>query len=82
METGKAVAEGWAEGADEEKLLAWKKAGMEFEVEMKAVLEDVYSREYWTLLRKVCPTNARYIPIVTDRILATGIKDKGRKGRQ
>ena len=53
LETGKAVGEGWAEDIDEEKLTSWKKKGLEFEPDMKSVLEDAYSTEFWGLLLKV-----------------------------
>lgn len=52
-ELGSAVKSGWTDGANDEKLEAWRKKGLEIDEEMKGVIKETMEKEYWYLFRKV-----------------------------
>ncbi|KAJ7052507.1 hypothetical protein C8F01DRAFT_568733 [Mycena amicta] len=47
-----ATAAGWAEGADKEKIEAWRKAGAEVKDELEQVAQDEMAEEYARLMKK------------------------------
>ncbi|KZP00480.1 UPF0061-domain-containing protein [Calocera viscosa TUFC12733] len=52
VESGGAVKEGWADGADEETIEAWKEEGMDAMKHVEAEGMKVFEEEHWSLLRK------------------------------
>ncbi|KZT51994.1 UPF0061-domain-containing protein [Calocera cornea HHB12733] len=52
VESGSPAAEGWAEGADEEKIESWKEKGMEAMKNVEAECMKIFQEEHWRLFRQ------------------------------
>ena len=51
---GKAVSQGWADNATATQMEEWRKKGLEIQDELVKVTQEVASKEYGRLMRKVC----------------------------
>ncbi|EJU04998.1 UPF0061-domain-containing protein [Dacryopinax primogenitus] len=52
VECNAPVSEGWAEGADEEKIEQWKEKGMEAMKDIELESMKIFETEHWALMRK------------------------------
>lgn len=62
VETGKAVAKGWADAVPKSKIAAWSSEGQKLTEELETYIVTVFSDEYARLMRQVrVPYNTRHI---------------------
>ncbi|KZS94206.1 UPF0061-domain-containing protein [Sistotremastrum niveocremeum HHB9708] len=52
LETGKAVGTDWASSVSAEKIKEWSAKAQELSNDLEVEIQDVFSAEYWTLMRK------------------------------